>query len=218
MRVSQEERDQHELTHTPYRAWCRHCVRGRGRNTPHRRRDPTEEEATTPRVSMDYLFVSSKDEAACANPVIVMIDESTGEKYARAVGQKGLGKDGEMDWLIKDMSLELQSWGHAGGESGHIILKSDGEPSILAVRDALAKYHGGRVVQEGPPPGGEPVQRRCGRGRQDGEGVCTSATRASRAQGQHQAGKCWKSRCLVDKMGSDDMLQIRRGRGWSHAV
>ena len=33
---SRMERDQHELTHTPYRAWCPHCVRMRGRNTAHR--------------------------------------------------------------------------------------------------------------------------------------------------------------------------------------
>ena len=34
---SKMERDQHELTHTPYRAWCPHCVRMRGRNTAHRK-------------------------------------------------------------------------------------------------------------------------------------------------------------------------------------
>ena len=33
---SRLERDQHDLTHTPYRAWCPHCVRMRGRNTAHR--------------------------------------------------------------------------------------------------------------------------------------------------------------------------------------
>ena len=27
--VSRQEREQHELTHTPYRSWCRHCVRAR---------------------------------------------------------------------------------------------------------------------------------------------------------------------------------------------
>ena len=42
---------------------------------------------------------------------------------------------------------------HPGGTAGNIILKSDGEPAILAVRDALAKYHGGIVVQEGPAVG-----------------------------------------------------------------
>ena len=34
-RVSKQERDDHEKLHMPYRAWCRACVRGRGRNMPH---------------------------------------------------------------------------------------------------------------------------------------------------------------------------------------
>ena len=152
-RVSKEEREAHELTHTPYRAWCRHCVRARGRNAPHRTREEERKVGGVPKISLDYFFMSTVDEQAHQNPMLVMLDESTGEKYARAVGRKGLGGDKEMDWLIKDMSEELRDWGHPGGENGHIILKSDGENSIVAVRDALAKYHGGKVVPESPPRG-----------------------------------------------------------------
>ena len=28
---SAEERSEHEKTHLPFRSWCRHCVRGRGK-------------------------------------------------------------------------------------------------------------------------------------------------------------------------------------------
>ena len=149
--MSREERDVHELTHTPYRAWCRHCVRARGRNTPHRTREERGS-GGVPKVSMDYFFMSTKDEQAHDNPLLVMLDEDT-EKYARAVGQKGMGRDGDMDWLIKDMSEELKTWGHPGGDAGHIILKSDGERAIHSVRDALARYHGGKVVPESLPRG-----------------------------------------------------------------
>eukprot|EP00973_Karenia_brevis_P000835 115507-Karenia_brevis.AAC.1 len=82
-----------------------------------------------------------------------MVDEQTKEKYARAVGQKGLGEEGSMDWLIKDLSAELKVWGHAGGEGGAIIVKSDSENAIVAVRNALSKYHGGRVIPEAPAKG-----------------------------------------------------------------
>ena len=34
-RVTQAERDEHCLTHIPYRQWCPICVRARGRGTPH---------------------------------------------------------------------------------------------------------------------------------------------------------------------------------------
>ena len=29
------EKEEHEATHLLYRAWCKHCVRGRGMKTPH---------------------------------------------------------------------------------------------------------------------------------------------------------------------------------------
>ena len=102
---------------------------------------------------MDYFFMSKADEAASANPILVMVDEDTGERFARAVGQKGVGAFGSMDWLIRDIQEELQSWGHAGGEGGHFIFKSDGEPSIVALRTAVARYVGGRVIPEDVPRG-----------------------------------------------------------------
>jgi hypothetical protein len=33
---SAEERRIHEMTHLPFRSWCRHCVRGRGKEAAHR--------------------------------------------------------------------------------------------------------------------------------------------------------------------------------------
>ena len=33
---TKQEREEHEATPCPYRSWCRHCVRGRGRNMPHK--------------------------------------------------------------------------------------------------------------------------------------------------------------------------------------
>ena len=94
---------------------------------------------------MEYFFVSQEDEKASANPIMVMVDGRTGEKYTRAVGYTDMGKYQDIQWLIKDKSNELKVWETAG----NIILKSDGEPAFLAVRDAPAKYHGGTVVQKG---------------------------------------------------------------------
>ena len=110
VRVSKEERERHELTHTPFRSWCRHCVMGRGRNQEHKKvdRDEGEEESAVPRISMDYFFLSEEDEKACKNPMVVMVDEKTGEKYARVVASKGLSGS-EMDWLVIDMSKELKA-------------------------------------------------------------------------------------------------------------
>ena len=37
MVVSKQEKEQHELTHLPFRSWCSHCVRGRARNMMHKK-------------------------------------------------------------------------------------------------------------------------------------------------------------------------------------
>ena len=71
--------------------------------------------------------MSQDEEKASENPLMVMIDEQSGNRYMRAVGKKGLGEGNEMDWLIKDMHEELKSWGHPGGENNELILKSGEE-------------------------------------------------------------------------------------------
>ena len=85
--------------------------------------------------------------------MMVMVDEATGNKYMRVVDHKGLAGEGANSWLVKDMHQELKSWGHPGGGQNKIILKSDGEPAIVAVREALARCHGGLVTPEHTPPG-----------------------------------------------------------------
>ena len=100
-------------------------------------------EAKAPRAHFDYFFMSREDEEASKNPLLVMADERSGSRYARAVGIKGLGEAGSMDWLV-----DAEVLGHAGGTGGEIIMKSDGEPALLAVRSAVMKYHGGIIIPE----------------------------------------------------------------------
>ena len=88
------------------------------------------------------------DEDKQINPYFVMVDSKTGDRFARAVPYKGLGSDGRMDWLVKEAVEELRYWGHNGGPSGHIRIKSDGEASIRSIRLAISKFLGGRVVHE----------------------------------------------------------------------
>ena len=37
---SEAEMEQHELTHFPFRNWCRHCVRAKGKESPHHESSP----------------------------------------------------------------------------------------------------------------------------------------------------------------------------------
>ena len=98
-------------------------MRGCGRNKPHKKKTEEAEENRVSRISMDYFFMSQEEEKASENPLLIMINETTGNKYMRAVGRKGLGAGSEMDWLIKDMHEELKSWGYPGGGTRELIFK-----------------------------------------------------------------------------------------------
>ena len=113
----------------------------------HNKGKPEEKTVQVPRVSIDYFFMSEEDRQTSPNPLFIMIDEETKEKYARAVGKKGTT---DMDWLIKDIAAELKAWGHQGGEGGELIMKSDNAHAIVAVKDAVGKFIGGRIIPEAP--------------------------------------------------------------------
>ena len=62
---TKQEREEHEATHCPYRNWCRHCVRGRGRNAPHFKKqlEAEDKESGVARVSKDHFFMSAGSES-----------------------------------------------------------------------------------------------------------------------------------------------------------
>ena len=77
--VSQKMKDEHEITHLPYRSWCPHCVSGRGRCMHHQsKRDGKEE--NVPRVAMDYFYMHSNTDGTDdeRSPSIILVNEWTG--------------------------------------------------------------------------------------------------------------------------------------------
>ena len=57
---SREVIEEHMLTHLPYRNWCEHCVKGRGREMDHRK---TEEKRDRAEFHMDFCFPGEDDES-----------------------------------------------------------------------------------------------------------------------------------------------------------
>ena len=45
--------EQHELTHLPFRSWCRHCVRAKGKESPHHEASP----GGVSKFAADYMFM-----------------------------------------------------------------------------------------------------------------------------------------------------------------
>ena len=86
---SEEERTEHEMTHLPYRSWCKHCVGGRGKDAPHKRQDAQGE---LHEMHLDYGFVGEEGEAGKTVTMLVARERRTRMTMATAVLTKSTGK------------------------------------------------------------------------------------------------------------------------------
>ena len=83
--------------------------------------------------------------------MLVMVDESTGENSARAIGRNILE---DRDWLGKDVSEQLKAWGHGGGPWVKIVLECDrGGTPLKAFRNKVSKFHCGVRISLVPAKG-----------------------------------------------------------------
>ena len=70
----------HEVSHLPFRSWCSHCVRGRGKSFQHRRVQHDQDDEAHPVVSLDYAFFGAPGEleqeaiGSAKMPVLVVKD------------------------------------------------------------------------------------------------------------------------------------------------
>ena len=137
---TKREREEHELTHQPPRPWCDWCTKGRLHHDQHRkvvRLDPPEDEAI-PTVSMDCTFMGNNRTCAADNPILVLFDNRS-----RALGAWQVYEKGAVPWIAKEVTSFISALGY-----GHsrITLKSDGEPAIVALKQAISELRTGPTV------------------------------------------------------------------------
>ena len=74
---SESERRLHELTHLPYRDWCEHCVKSKGRQTHAVKKNDRQ-----PVVQIDFSFLSTENDLP-KRTILNATDVQTG--YAMAI-------------------------------------------------------------------------------------------------------------------------------------
>ena len=137
------EVEAHSLTHLPYRSWCVHCVRAKGRAGAHKAKE--EETHTLPRLSVDYLFPS---QAKDARPLtgLSFYDKKAKRLAATLVPKKGTS---EHPYPAKWLAHQVEFLGYP-----RVIVKSDQEPAIISLkRGAKEKLHGLEMTMEESPAG-----------------------------------------------------------------
>ena len=51
---------EHRITHLPFRSWCPHCVRGKGRNDRHTRSGQKGIDLGVPKLVSDYFYIGRR--------------------------------------------------------------------------------------------------------------------------------------------------------------
>ncbi len=61
IKPSNKEIDDHELTHIPFRSWCKQCVFGRAQSHPHysKEKEKDVEKTGHPTISWDYCCMEA---------------------------------------------------------------------------------------------------------------------------------------------------------------
>ena len=138
---SKREVEEHMITHIPFRDWCPHCVRGKCKSTPHRKRQEGGEEEV-PVVSVDYMFMESEDrEAEKGMPILVSRDRKSKWINAAVVTQKG-----NCAYAVKRLSEDIGALGY-----NKIILKSDQEPAIKDLKIRVKAERSEEIIMEKSP-------------------------------------------------------------------
>ncbi len=149
IKPSAEEIERHYTNHLPYRNWCPVCVKTKGAEMAHRRgaNEPDEEDrGAVPIVDIDYSSLNENveqvEERECKLKTMVMKDETSGNVFQHKVQVKGVGDE----WLLKKMCKDMEELGRRDA-----VLKSDGEPAIVAVQNKIQSMRSGRTIPRNPP-------------------------------------------------------------------
>ena len=141
---SASEVEDHYRTHLPYRNWCPHCIRGKGKDMDHRK--SAEEDRGLGEYSFDYAFPG--DEFGYKLTVLVGKERNSGMLMATTVPIKGTTGRFSVDKVMEFIS-------ECGDGGGDIIIKTDQEASIKALVKDIVEQRGddkGRrtMVEEAP--------------------------------------------------------------------
>ena len=147
---SPEEVARHEIDHLTYAPWCTHCVKGRGKQKPHRR--PTEDKK--PVVQLDFAFYTKdgelrKEEGAGNNARLhtVLNGVCSETLWPLCVYLPSKATRGNCEYTLRCVEIWINNLNHP-----HVIIRTDNEPSILLLANKLQQRLGPeRVTLQSSP-------------------------------------------------------------------
>ena len=139
---TQDEIDEHNIDHGVFRSWCPHCVRGGAVAYGHKKK---KEQRLVPVVSIDYMYMTDRQrkEEYTGTPILIVKDETKQITWAHAVPHKG-----RYSYAIERLRRDLDLLGH-----NRLVLRSDPENAVKALKAAVKEVSGLDIVNEEGPVG-----------------------------------------------------------------
>jgi hypothetical protein len=142
---TEEEVREHEIDHAVFKAWCPHCVKGKAVSFGHYK---VKSDKEVPVIAADYMYLTEKDkkddeEDKDTMPILVAKDDKLKMIFASVVPKKGKNA-----FAVKKLAEFVDGLGHQ-----KVILKSDNEESVLALKSAVKAEVICDVVMEESPVG-----------------------------------------------------------------
>ena len=157
---TKEEWLQHQLIHTPYAPWCKHCISARAVRAHHqcaRLRakivpDTDKSETGPVKISMDYMYMHERigiyTETKRNPPYLVVVEHRYGRVWAYQTPNKG--PNDEACWVLERL---IQDWDNCGFKDIRIQLKTDQEPAMISLQGAIQNLRPTEVIPVNSPVG-----------------------------------------------------------------
>jgi hypothetical protein len=137
MAPTKAEVEEHYPLHLNYRSWCEHCRAGKGRQDPHLV-EPHDRERLGITFSADYAFATPEEAEEDMQASLIMFDDDKEAFWALGVEAKGPSEP-----VVRYVKGILDQSGYEGQK---VTFKTDQEPSILALKKAIAALRIGETV------------------------------------------------------------------------
>ena len=137
-----EEKEAHEImNHLPHRSWCPICIKARGKEDPHYGKKNSKAVQGKPVISFDYKsFGQDIDDDDKLTAIIIR--DVTKTMYAHICTSKGASDE----WVVNRIMDDIDELGH-----NEVILKCDGEPSIIQLLNKVKAKRISNTILEHPP-------------------------------------------------------------------
>ncbi|CAE7242687.1 unnamed protein product [Symbiodinium sp. CCMP2456] len=132
---SENERRLHELTHLPYRDWCEHCVRSKGRQNHAVKRNDRQ-----PVTQLDFSFLSTENDLP-KRTILNATDVQTGYAMAIVLPAKGSVEK----YAVAELRRFVFEIGRTFG-----IIQYDKENSLKVIAKDICKTVGGLSMRAAP--------------------------------------------------------------------